>query len=120
MRSADEISTCVVKPDGKMSETIDESNRLISVRSVVQLYPGPYDKSQSLTDFPAGEVFRVVPVARIVAEIVTEYPQLNFVRCPADHSCYTCRASISKMTCPGPGGSVSPAFSAKPPPGSSL
>ena len=28
LRSADEISTCVVKFDGKMSETIDESNRL--------------------------------------------------------------------------------------------
>jgi hypothetical protein len=48
------------------------SYRLISVRSVVQLYPGPYDKLQSLTDFPPGEVFRVEPLDCTVAEIVTK------------------------------------------------
>ncbi len=41
MRSAYEISTCDCKPDLKMWAKVDETNRLISVRSVVQLYPGP-------------------------------------------------------------------------------
>jgi hypothetical protein len=41
LRSAYEISTCVVMRDGKMSAMESVSYRLISVRSVVQLYPGP-------------------------------------------------------------------------------
>jgi hypothetical protein len=45
------ISTCVVMPDGKMSATEGESNRLISVRSVVQLYPGPFCIQRPRQDF---------------------------------------------------------------------
>ncbi len=54
--------------------------RLISVRSVVQLYPGPWSKSQSLTDLPVGEAFRVGLARPAAAEIVTKAMQWQLLR----------------------------------------